>query len=159
MSLVPVLRTRFGLAYQCASAKSLHEDGSVEDVAPDQCPQPKPTTDVSGVGDKCDLRLFLSDRARWLQLDDQCETGVCVASPLRETVCEEGKVKGTKLCSSMDARCSCRCAGTSADDPGPFCTCADDYQCKPILTEYAASPQQSGSYCVRKDPNALVSTW
>lgn len=132
---------------QCALTKHIADRDQVVDVDPAECVQPKSTADATDVGLACDLDMALG-RQFSMDLGDQgCSSGVCLSVPLREPVCSE--VNGIPRCTENSTACSCRCAGEEGD-PGPFCTCPDAYECKPLVSDFAGTKDSRGSYCVPK---------
>jgi hypothetical protein len=134
------------LKFQCAATVALERDGSVTEVDPAECVVPS-GGDATSVGQDCRQRINLSEYPVVDLGAPACETGICVSVLRPQLPCEPA---GSNLCPSTVAHCSCRCAG-EPDDVGPFCACPDDYKCKPLLSDFAASPESRGSYCVPAD--------
>ncbi|HTU57275.1 MAG TPA: hypothetical protein VMF89_02560, partial [Polyangiales bacterium] len=127
--------------------------GSV-DIRTRACVAPPSAADASDVGKLCSQPLRLGDPISQLTFGgDQCASDVCLTTPLGMMTCTEQNGQG--YCGSSTTRCSCRCAGESDDDPGPFCACPDAYECKPLLSSFVGSPETRGSYCVPTDGRVI----
>jgi|GEM_PF-6876145 len=141
---------RFELFMECGLA--LEPEGAYGsiDIRPDRCVAPPSAADASDVGKSCSQALRLGDQGHQLTFGgDECASAVCLTTPLDALTCTEQN--GAGYCGDSTTRCSCRCAGESEDDPGPFCACPDAYECKPVLSSYVGSPETRGSYCVPTD--------
>ena len=141
---------RFEVIMECGIA--LEPEGQYRDVdiRPDQCVAPPSAADARDVGKSCSPALFVGGQGHQLTFGgDQCASDVCLTTPLGGLVCTEQD--GIGHCGDATTRCSCRCAGESADDPGPFCACPEAYECKPMLSSYVGSPETRGSYCAPID--------
>ena len=144
----------FAVVLKCGIIKQLTGPHEATSVRPDQCAAPF-ASDASDVGESCSRGLRLSEREHQLTLGGEaCSSGVCLTTPLGELTCSERG--GGRYCGTSTTRCSCRCAGESDSDPGPFCTCPDEYECKPLFTSYTASPETRGSYCVPTDRRTVA---
>jgi len=131
---------------QCAMTKTIVGRGQVVEANPASCVQPRVAADPTHVGSVCEVAMTLSKRHYNLDLgNDGCLSAVCLQTPLREQVCSE--TDGIRRCSGSTTSCSCRCAGAEGD-PGPFCVCPDDYECKPLVSDFAGTKDSRGSYCV-----------
>jgi hypothetical protein len=146
-AVIPTQRPDFDweikVAWQCKAAMSIDVLGEVafqDDLA--ECTQPKPAQ-VSDVGERCDPILRIAEQGPTLELGrNECASNLCLTRPLGRMFCAEED--GIPYCRSDDTVCTCRCAG---DGPGPYCTCPEAFECKPLLTSYGAPPELAGSYC------------
>jgi hypothetical protein len=149
-AVVPTERPDFGwqieMALQCKAAMSIDAAGHVDyvdDLA--VCSQPKFPVVVTGIGNACQPKLNINSQSPTLEVGgDDCALGMCLTQPLAKTTCTQ-RADAPPLCSVHQTACTCRCAG---DGPGPFCACPDGFSCQPLLTDYAATPELAGSYCV-----------
>lgn len=153
-AIVPTQRPDYDwqidLAWQCKAAMSIdvfREVAYQDDLS--QCAQPK-AAEVSDVGKVCAPELRLSDQGPTLEVGaNECDSDLCLTRPLGRLFCEQ-ESGGPAHCRSSDTVCTCRCAG---DGPGPYCTCPDSFECKPLLTSYGATSELAGSYCVPPWPD------
>lgn len=140
---------QFRVLMQCGIAMA-HDEDNVFDIAPKTCSVPPSAANTADTGKLCSREVYVSEQFHSLGMgSDECATGVCLTTPLGGLKCSESG--GIGYCGSSTTRCSCRCAGESKDDPGPFCPCPEDHECTPLLTDLTATPATSGSYCTPKE--------
>ena len=144
----------FSVLLRCGLIRQLTAPHEATSVRPHECAAPPTAADASDVGESCSRGLNLSEREHQLTLGgEECSSGVCLTTPLDALTCSERG--GVGYCGASTTRCSCRCAGERDSDPGPFCTCPDEYECMPLFTGYTASPETRGSYCVPTDQRTV----
>ena len=141
---------------ECLGATTVTAEEELAVIDPSECSQPGASS--SEVGAACMPESMpeggYADQEAVLETaSSQCESNACLVYQLRGDPSPDcAPDPSTNLvcttATEVERRmyCSCRCDAPDGD-PGPFCTCPDEFSCVPILDQ--GPPGLRGSYCVR----------